>query len=48
MYDSVGSGWGDDDWALNAGAMRIVFAGEDTKEGPRAFAAERAPQWSGR
>jgi len=48
MYDSVGSGWSDDDWALNADAMRIVFTSEDAKEGPRAFAAKRAPQWSGR
>ncbi|MFZ2178863.1 MAG: enoyl-CoA hydratase-related protein [Rhodococcus sp. (in: high G+C Gram-positive bacteria)] len=48
MYESVGPGWSDADWALNADATRIVFTSEDAKEGPRAFAAKRTPQWSGR
>jgi enoyl-CoA hydratase/carnithine racemase len=48
MHESVGSGWDDGDWALNADATRIVFTSDDAKEGPRAFAAKRAPQWTGR
>ncbi|MGW0040916.1 hypothetical protein [Rhodococcus sp. NPDC003348] len=26
---------------------RVVMTGEDAKEGPRAFAAKRTPQWTG-
>ncbi|AZG47708.1 crotonase/enoyl-CoA hydratase family protein [Gordonia insulae] len=40
-------GWDDDSWAVNRAAIRKVFASEDAKEGPRAFAEKRAPKWSG-
>jgi enoyl-CoA hydratase/carnithine racemase len=34
-------------WAFQAPVMRDVFTSEDAKEGPRAFAEKRAPNWSG-
>ncbi len=41
-------GWDEDSWAINRDAIRVVFTSEDAKEGPRAFAAKREPQWQGR
>jgi len=35
-------------WELQAPLMRDVFTSDDAKEGPRAFAEKRAPNWSGR
>jgi enoyl-CoA hydratase/carnithine racemase len=42
------TGWAQEDWARNRDAARIVMTSEDAKEGPRAFAARRTPQWAGR
>ena len=39
---------GDDVWADNTRVMTTVFSSEDAKEGPRAFAEKRTPQWQGR
>lgn len=39
---------GDDVWADNTRVMTTVFSSEDAKEGPRAFAEKRIPQWQGR
>ena len=41
-------GWDDEAWAVNREAMKKVFRSEDAKEGPRAFAEKRAPEWTGR
>ncbi|MEU6008359.1 crotonase/enoyl-CoA hydratase family protein [Streptomyces sp. NPDC047453] len=35
-------------WALNNKEMGNLFASEDAKEGPRAFAEKRAARWTGR
>jgi len=35
-------------WDHQKPLMAKVFTSEDAKEGPRAFAEKRAPQWSGR
>jgi enoyl-CoA hydratase len=35
-------------WEFQAPLLRDVFTSEDAKEGPRAFAEKRAPEWSGR
>ncbi|GGL12661.1 enoyl-CoA hydratase-related protein [Nocardia jinanensis] len=35
-------------WEVNDAAVRAVRLTADAKEGPRAFAEKRAPQWSGR
>jgi enoyl-CoA hydratase len=34
-------------WEFQAPLLRDVFTSEDAKEGPRAFAEKRAPDWSG-
>ena len=34
-------------WKLQGTMMGSVFGSEDAKEGPRAFAEKRAPQWTG-
>ncbi len=35
-------------WSHQAGSTARVFGSEDAREGPRAFAEKRAPNWSGR
>lgn len=45
---AANTGWAQEDWELNRNAARIVMTSEDAKEGPRAFAARRTPQWAGR
>jgi crotonobetainyl-CoA hydratase len=50
---SAGSDWdaawsGGDPWQVNAEAMGAVFASADAAEGTTAFAAKRAPVWTGR
>jgi enoyl-CoA hydratase len=35
-------------WKIQAPLMARVFTSEDAKEGPRAFAEKREPNWSGR
>jgi enoyl-CoA hydratase/carnithine racemase len=37
-----------DAWKLSDKATKAVFASDDAKEGPRAFAEKRAPSWQGR
>jgi enoyl-CoA hydratase/carnithine racemase len=39
---------GKDPWALNEAAWSLIFASEDSLEGPRAFAEKREPRWTGR
>ena len=34
-------------WDLQRSHMAAVFQSDDSKEGPRAFAEKRAPNWSG-
>ncbi|HZG83754.1 crotonase/enoyl-CoA hydratase family protein [Paenibacillus sp.] len=35
-------------WAVNASYMEALMNSEDAKEGPRAFAEKRKPNWTGR
>jgi len=35
-------------WDLQRPVMAQVFSSEDAKEGPRAFAEKRPPEWTGR
>ena len=35
-------------WAFQLPLIASVFTSEDAREGPRAFAEKRAPEWSGR
>jgi crotonobetainyl-CoA hydratase len=43
----LGSDWDDESWALNARAMGRILRSDDFREGTRAFAEKRVPQWSG-
>jgi enoyl-CoA hydratase/carnithine racemase len=45
---AAGSDWDPGPWEVNRDARRIVFSSADSKEGPKAFAEKRAPQWEGR
>jgi crotonobetainyl-CoA hydratase len=38
---------GEDPWQVNQEATRAVFDSDDAREGPRAFAEKREPNWSG-
>jgi enoyl-CoA hydratase len=38
----------DESWALQGPLASKVFASEDAREGPRAFAEKREPKWTGR
>lgn len=38
----------DDAWSINQDYMKKVFSSEDAKEGPRAFAEKRKPNWTGK
>ncbi len=42
------SDWGEDAWRLSDQAARLIMKTADAKEGPRAFAQKRAPQWEAR
>ena len=35
-------------WDVNASVLARVFSSEDAREGPRAFAEKRSPEWTGR
>ena len=35
-------------WEIQIPLQKAVFSSEDAKEGPRAFAEKRAPNWTGR
>jgi crotonobetainyl-CoA hydratase len=55
LYQTAGAGsdrdpaWnGGDPWQVNAEAMAVVFASADAAEGAAAFAAKRAPVWTGK
>jgi enoyl-CoA hydratase/carnithine racemase len=40
--------WDDAAWEANSRAKELVLTSADAKEGPRAFAEKRLPQWLGR
>jgi len=37
----------DDLWEMNTRLQAQVFTSNDAKEGPRAFAEKRRPEWTG-
>jgi enoyl-CoA hydratase/carnithine racemase len=50
VYDTyaMGSDWSPEVWRHNDDTADAVLNSEDAREGPRAFAAKRAPVWQGR
>lgn len=44
---TLGSDWDEESWAVSNRAMGRVLRSEDFREGTRAFAEKRAPQWTG-
>jgi crotonobetainyl-CoA hydratase len=45
---ALGSDWEPAAWAASDAEIKTVLRSADAKEGPRAFAQKRAPQWEGR
>jgi len=45
---AAGSDWDDAVWKINRDAARVVFGSRDAREGPRAFAEKRQPEWADR
>ncbi len=45
---ALGSDWEPDAWSVSDREIKAIMRSDDAKEGPRAFAQKRAPQWSGR
>lgn len=45
---AMGSDWSPEPWRLSTALARGVMRSADAKEGPRAFAEKRAPEWEGR
>jgi enoyl-CoA hydratase/carnithine racemase len=44
---AAGTDWGPEVWEINRSASRTIFRSKDSREGARAFAEKRAPQWEG-
>ena len=48
LVRAASQGYDEDElWELQKGLQGRVFSSNDAKEGPRAFAEKRAPQWTG-
>lgn len=45
---TLGSSWDEEPWRINNRAMGVVLRSEDFREGTRAFAEKRRPEWTGR
>lgn len=44
---AAGSEWEPEVWRINREAAKVIFASNDSREGPTAFAEKRAPRWTG-